>query len=379
MSLDGRLLSLAKDRLDARRHARELERDRREREVYAKNPRVRELDSAIRTAMAKTFAAALDHADGLESRIEAVREECQNLEAERSEEIISAGFPYDYLDMGYICDDCQDTGFIGSKPCACLLELYAEEQRRALSDLFKLGSESFDSFDLSWYDENPDPVTGVSPREHMEAVKEMCYRYADGFGKRSMNLLLTGAPGLGKTFLSACIARTVSEHGFSVVYETAQTVFQRFEDQALSVMRSPHTGRSGNGADLLVHPERSLRTDKHASHIRQEDRYKYEPVRRRHTFALHASNSVEAGRRVSGTAVLRQRYTPAPPDTQVSRGFFSIFIPQCISYNLSENVITPVDFSRVLHFFHRVFNMRYVNAVLSVFIFRANTWPATLR
>jgi DNA replication protein DnaC len=234
MSLDGRLLSLAKDRLDARRHARELERDRREREVYAKNPRVRELDSAIRTAMAKTFAAALDHADGLESRIEAVREECQNLEAERSEEIISAGFPYDYLDMGYICDDCQDTGFIGSKPCACLLELYAEEQRRALSDLFKLGSESFDSFDLSWYDENPDPVTGVSPREHMEAVKEMCYRYADGFGKRSMNLLLTGAPGLGKTFLSACIARTVSEHGFSVVYETAQTVFQRFEDQRFS-------------------------------------------------------------------------------------------------------------------------------------------------
>ena len=36
-------------------------------------------------------------------------------------------------------------------------------------------------------------------------------------------------PGLGKTFLSACIARTVSENGFSVVYDTAGNVFAQFE------------------------------------------------------------------------------------------------------------------------------------------------------
>lgn len=234
MSLDGRLLARAKERLDARRHERELELDRREREVYEKNPRVRELDSEIRGTMAQTVAVTLSHAENAEEQLEELRERCQDLLAERMQEIISAGFSYDYLDMGYICEDCQDTGYNGTKPCSCLLEFYADEQRKALSDLFKLGSESFDSFDLSWYDENPDPVTGVSPREHMEAVKEMCFRYAEGFGKRSMNLLLTGAPGLGKTFLSACIARTVSERGFSVVYETAQTVFQRFEDYRFS-------------------------------------------------------------------------------------------------------------------------------------------------
>ncbi|MCI8301453.1 MAG: ATP-binding protein, partial [Oscillospiraceae bacterium] len=36
-------------------------------------------------------------------------------------------------------------------------------------------------------------------------------------------------PGLGKTFLSACIAREVSDHGFSVVYDTAAHIFQQFE------------------------------------------------------------------------------------------------------------------------------------------------------
>ena len=45
------------------------------------------------------------------------------------------------------------------------------------------------------------------------------------------NLFFSGAPGLGKTFLSACIAREVSGDGHSVVYDTAQHIFSRFEAQ----------------------------------------------------------------------------------------------------------------------------------------------------
>ena len=43
------------------------------------------------------------------------------------------------------------------------------------------------------------------------------------------HVLLYGPPGLGKTFLSACIARVVSEDGFSVVYDTAGHIFAQFE------------------------------------------------------------------------------------------------------------------------------------------------------
>ena len=73
------------------------------------------------------------------------------------------------------------------------------------------------------------PQYGRSPLENMEAIREICGNYAHTFGPRSGNLLFTGAPGLGKTFLSACIAREVSDHGFSVVYDTAAHVFQQFE------------------------------------------------------------------------------------------------------------------------------------------------------
>ena len=72
-------------------------------------------------------------------------------------------------------------------------------------------------------------LLGKSPRQVMEKIYDECRDYAREFGPRSGNLLFTGAPGLGKTFLSACIAREVSDAGFSVVYDTAGHVFSQFE------------------------------------------------------------------------------------------------------------------------------------------------------
>ena len=52
-----------------------------------------------------------------------------------------------------------------------------------------------------------------------DSIYDACRDYAYEFSPRSGNLLLSGDPGLGKTFLSACIARVVSETGHSVVYD----------------------------------------------------------------------------------------------------------------------------------------------------------------
>jgi DNA replication protein DnaC len=152
------------------------------------------------------------------------------LQKERQSEIIRAGLPEDYLDAEYMCLKCHDTGFIDTKICDCLRAIYKEEQRTSLSSLFKLGNETFESFDLSYYDDTPAPDTGISPRRSMGVVYETCAEYARKFGSKSMNLFLVGAPGLGKTFLSACIARVVADNGYSVVYDMAASLFAKFED-----------------------------------------------------------------------------------------------------------------------------------------------------
>ena len=110
--------------------------------------------------------------------------------------------------------------------CRCLKQLCAQEQIRELSKLLNLGEQSFDTFRIDYYSQSIYPGQGISPRENMEQNFNICWNYATKFGRVAIkNLLLSGAPGLGKTFLSACIAREVSAEGFSVVYDTDAHVF----------------------------------------------------------------------------------------------------------------------------------------------------------
>ena len=91
------------------------------------------------------------------------------------------------------------------------------------------GDESFQHFDLSYYPTEPDPETGLVPRDVMRRVSEACRRYAENFSDSSRNLLFQGGTGLGKTYLSACIARVVSARGYSVCYETAAAALDNYE------------------------------------------------------------------------------------------------------------------------------------------------------
>ena len=125
--------------------------------------------------------------------------------------------------------------------------------QNTLSRLLDLGEQSFDTFRLDYYSQAKWPGRGVSPRENMELVYEVCLNYAEKFGRFYFkNLFLSGAPGLGKTFLSACIARTVSEHGFSVVYDTAGHIFERFEAQKFGRDEAERDVERVLNCDLLI-------------------------------------------------------------------------------------------------------------------------------
>jgi len=232
MSLDGKLFAQAKATLEEKRRQHEELLESRLQKVYADIPFIRELDAQIRATMVELVGVALESNDTVQ--VEDIRLRNLELQDRRQNEIIRAGFPGKYLDEDYMCPDCHDTGFIHAEMCDCLLEIYKEKQRESLSSLFKLGDETFDSFDLSYYENVSAPETGISPRRNMEIIYETCVEYARKFGKKSMNLFFNGAPGLGKTFLSACIARVVAENGYSVVYDMAASVFTKFEDVQFS-------------------------------------------------------------------------------------------------------------------------------------------------
>ena len=94
--------------------------------------------------------------------------------------------------------------------------------------MLDIGSQSFDSFELDWY--SPDRGSlPRSPRENAQRNLNLCRDFAARFRPGRENLLLFGAPGLGKTFLSACIARVVAEKGFSVCYDSASAALESYE------------------------------------------------------------------------------------------------------------------------------------------------------
>lgn len=231
MAYDGKIMHLALQRFEEDRQAREARFQERRESVFRREPRLREIDAELRATMSRIISSALRYGTDPGPAVEVLREENLRLQEEKRHLLAAMGLPADCLEEKPACALCGDTGYRNGQVCRCLRSYYAREQQKELSRMLDLGGQSFDTFSMDWYSDRFDTENGISPRENMEKVYEVCGEFAHGFGKRPGNLLLFGAPGLGKTFLSAAIAREVSGKGFSVVYDTASHVFQRFESQ----------------------------------------------------------------------------------------------------------------------------------------------------
>ena len=224
--MDGRLLAQAREEKEnIRRRALRTDRQRHE-EAYARVPELQKLDADIAALVPRAAAGIMNGKGSLDD----LRARSLELQARRAELLTAHGWPMDWLDGAWDCPICRDTGYVEGQMCDCLKKLYEKARVRDLSALLTAENESFGDFDLSYYDGRPDPVSGVSPRAQMETVYGLCKDYARSFGRGHMDLLFRGGTGLGKTFLSACIAREVARRDFSVVYETAVAAMDAYHD-----------------------------------------------------------------------------------------------------------------------------------------------------
>ena len=258
MAYDPHVMHQALQRLESQRRARAEQQAARRAEVWARQPRLARIDRELRGTMIELASCALRPGEDTGAVVAGLRDKNLRLQREKADLLAELGLAPDALDDVPACPDCGDTGWQGAAMCHCLRQLCTQEQIRSLSSMLDLGGQSFDSFRMDYYGTQPWPGWDISPRENMELVYEVCLTYAQKFGRFYFkNLFLSGAPGLGKTFLSACIARTVSESGFSVVYDTADSVFARFEEQKFT--RDSEDGRAARdetrrylNCDLLI-------------------------------------------------------------------------------------------------------------------------------
>ena len=241
----------ARKRLAEAREDRESENRQHLSEAYRKVPRIREIDMLLRQTMVKAAQSAfLQGSDGREL-IEQARQENLSLQRERAA-LAAAYFEEGYLDESPICDKCGGTGYVGSAMCECLRELCRQEQKKEVS-ILSGSRDSFNQFRLDYYPDQYDGKFGASPRTIMERNLQVCRRYAATFARGAGNLMFIGGTGLGKTFLSACIARVVADRGYSVVYESSAHLFSKLERAKFSPSEESHREAAKfSECDLLI-------------------------------------------------------------------------------------------------------------------------------
>ncbi|MBE6948116.1 MAG: DNA replication protein DnaC [Ruminococcaceae bacterium] len=221
MAYSAEVIRRARARLDSAKNDRDSQNSQRLAAAYRQVPRLLEIDRQLRQSMAVAVQAAFSKGADVEAMVAQAKAENLSLQAERKA-LIAENFQPGYLDEAPICSRCGGSGYIGSTMCQCLNALCLEELKKELSTLSGV-EESFDQFRLDYYPQEN------NIRLLMERVYLTCRRYAENFSEKSGNLLFSGDTGLGKTFLSACIARAVAERGYSVVYESAGHLFSRLE------------------------------------------------------------------------------------------------------------------------------------------------------
>ena len=218
--------------------------------IYEKQPRLGEIDRELRRTAAHVLAATFRRQGDPVAAMQQLKKENLALQQERDWILQAEGLEPDDLTVQPICPTCGGTGYVGAAMCECLKELCRQEQKKELTNLF--GAESFEKFRLDLYSDQYDAKYRSSPRELMRATYRMAQNYAQSFPADGQSLVFSGATGLGKTFLSACVARVVAERGFSVSYAPVGQLFVAFEEDKFRPQPDAARTEDVFACDLLI-------------------------------------------------------------------------------------------------------------------------------
>lgn len=205
--------------------------DTRTAEIYTTVPEYRECIDRISTLSVDAAKFALS---GDSSALTNLHTDIDSLRARMEQLLTSNGYPADYLNPVHTCNACKDTGYIGDTKCQCFKQatinlLYAQSN---LTDI--LNSENFDTFSLKYYSTDIiDPVTGLTPQDNAKKVLSICQEYVTNFPCGD-NIIFYGNTGVGKTFLSNCIAKALLDKAFSVLYMSAIDLYENLSSNTHS-------------------------------------------------------------------------------------------------------------------------------------------------
>jgi DNA replication protein DnaC len=213
------------ERLRARNQ--QLRRDRIA-DAYQRCDGLREIELSLKTLELRRAEALLMKEDFDADAFETQR---NTLRERRTQLLLQAGISPDYMDDIYTCPICKDEGSINGEHCQCFKQLKADMLFQASPIKRQLAYENFDTFDFSYYSDQPSKTHNLSPRANIQTVYDSAKTFVKHF-PQGLNLLFQGTTGVGKTFLTNCIAAELLKQGYMVTYVSATQFFDTLADHS---------------------------------------------------------------------------------------------------------------------------------------------------
>ncbi len=192
--------------------------------AYKRLPQLKTIQDAIASASVEAARKKLqDDIPGYDTAIQKLAV----LKEEKKQLLETLDYPENYFEPIYTCHMCKDTGYVEGEKCSCFKQatidvVYSQSNIKGI-----LERENFSTFSYKYYsDQDINPVTKLSALETAKRAVSECTHFIEDFDNKPKNILFYGDTGVGKTFLSNCVAKELLERGYSVIYFTA---FQFFD------------------------------------------------------------------------------------------------------------------------------------------------------
>ena len=227
------------------REAHRHEKEEREAEIAERIPEIAALDARAASA---SVSAARKRINSPDADLSSYTEEMRAISAERTRLLTSHGYPADYLEMQYNCPHCRDTGFVDGVRCACFKKAAIDLLYSEYSISHVLEKENFRNFSFDWYSDTiQNELTGRTERQTARDAVLRARHFIANAGQPNNNLYIYGNTGVGKTFLTHCIAREMLDRSYSSLYFSARDFFDLLADATFG-----REGRNSSHTQMIL-------------------------------------------------------------------------------------------------------------------------------
>lgn len=202
-------------------------------DFYLKNPNLEKLTENInKTSIEISKTILLDKNN--KNKLSLLNKHLEDLKKERKNILKKLNVSEDFFVPTFDCKICNDTGYLDNfQMCSCLKQAILNFEYNK-SNISSLEFENFDNFNLDVFSDEVNEEkynSKISPRENIKKIKDIALNFIENFDDiNEKNLLFTGNTGLGKTYLTNCIANEILKKEKTVLYQTAPVMLDSIID-----------------------------------------------------------------------------------------------------------------------------------------------------